>query len=242
MRSPLLSKRKLLFEHGHGAAAPSLLHRPQVRISSPSPSQILIDRNKVALLPISKKTAAAFADAKLPSDRPSPCAEEKHDRRKGRGGPFPHFMSPSSRECADICQRLWRLHGPLEDYAKHRNARLRHRRHKNGDDSQPMDLLAPSKDHVAHPKVKIESQDYADNDDENGDDHDDGDDRDDRDDGEAEQGRRGKASSPKSVLDSLVATILSQNTTEANSRRAFAQLKHRFPTWEQVSDCLHKCM
>ncbi|KAH7280664.1 hypothetical protein KP509_36G007900 [Ceratopteris richardii] len=39
---------------------------------------------------------------------------------------------------------------------------------------------------------------------------------------------------PRSVLDSLVATILSQNTTEANSRRAFASLKMKFPTWESV--------
>ena len=38
----------------------------------------------------------------------------------------------------------------------------------------------------------------------------------------------------KTVLDSLVGTILSQNTTDTNSHRAFAILKHRFPTWEQV--------
>jgi hypothetical protein len=37
-----------------------------------------------------------------------------------------------------------------------------------------------------------------------------------------------------SVMDSLVATILSQNTTGSNSRKSFASLKERFPTWEQV--------
>jgi len=35
-------------------------------------------------------------------------------------------------------------------------------------------------------------------------------------------------------LDSLIETILSQSTTDTNSHRAFASLKRRFPTWEQV--------
>jgi len=38
----------------------------------------------------------------------------------------------------------------------------------------------------------------------------------------------------KCVLDSLVGTILSQNTTDSNSHRAFGILKARFPTWESV--------
>jgi len=37
-------------------------------------------------------------------------------------------------------------------------------------------------------------------------------------------------------LDSLIATVLSQNTTDTNSGRAFAQLKERFPTWEEVAE------
>ena len=41
-------------------------------------------------------------------------------------------------------------------------------------------------------------------------------------------------SGERSVLDSLVGTILSQNTTDVNSARAFAALKQRFPTWEEV--------
>ncbi|HEX4949856.1 MAG TPA: endonuclease III [Blastocatellia bacterium] len=35
-------------------------------------------------------------------------------------------------------------------------------------------------------------------------------------------------------LDELIATILSQSTTNVNSHRAFASLKQRLPTWEQV--------
>jgi hypothetical protein len=37
-----------------------------------------------------------------------------------------------------------------------------------------------------------------------------------------------------SVLDSFVRTILSQNTTDITSARAFASLKQQFPTWEDV--------
>ncbi|KAE8797320.1 DEMETER-like protein 2 [Hordeum vulgare] len=38
------------------------------------------------------------------------------------------------------------------------------------------------------------------------------------------------------VLDGLVTTLLSQNTTDAISRRAFASLKAAFPSWDQVVD------
>lgn len=36
-------------------------------------------------------------------------------------------------------------------------------------------------------------------------------------------------------LDSLIGTVLSQNTTDANSGRAFAQLKARFPSWQAAA-------
>jgi endonuclease III len=51
----------------------------------------------------------------------------------------------------------------------------------------------------------------------------------------AEQGRF----VPKPVLpviDEIIATVLSQHTSDTNSERAFAQLKKIFPTWEQVAD------
>jgi endonuclease III len=50
----------------------------------------------------------------------------------------------------------------------------------------------------------------------------------------AEQGRF----IPKPVLpviDEIVATVLSQHTSDINSERAFAQLKDVFPSWEQVA-------
>jgi endonuclease-3 len=37
------------------------------------------------------------------------------------------------------------------------------------------------------------------------------------------------------IIDEIVATVLSQHTSDINSERAFAQLKDRFPSWEQVA-------
>ncbi|XP_062116345.1 putative DNA glycosylase At3g47830 isoform X2 [Humulus lupulus] len=44
----------------------------------------------------------------------------------------------------------------------------------------------------------------------------------------------GNLTEKETVLDGLVSTVLSQNTTELNSQRAFASLKSAFPTWENV--------
>ena len=38
------------------------------------------------------------------------------------------------------------------------------------------------------------------------------------------------------MLDELVAVVLSQNTSDVNSSRAFQSLKTRFPDWQQVAD------
>lgn len=39
-----------------------------------------------------------------------------------------------------------------------------------------------------------------------------------------------------SPLDGLIATLLSQNTNDINSERAFFEMKRRWPTWAQVMD------
>ncbi|KAK6153339.1 hypothetical protein DH2020_012978 [Rehmannia glutinosa] len=52
----------------------------------------------------------------------------------------------------------------------------------------------------------------------------------------------GEADEKESVLDGLVKTILSQNTTELNSERAFASLKNAFPTWQDVLAAESKCI
>ena len=41
---------------------------------------------------------------------------------------------------------------------------------------------------------------------------------------------------PLPIIDQVVATVLSQNTSDVNSGRAFTRLKERFPSWEQVAD------
>ncbi|KAF5476866.1 hypothetical protein F2P56_003558 [Juglans regia] len=46
----------------------------------------------------------------------------------------------------------------------------------------------------------------------------------------------------ETVLDGLVKTVLSQNTTEVNSERAFESLKSAFPTWEDVLAAESKCI
>lgn len=41
---------------------------------------------------------------------------------------------------------------------------------------------------------------------------------------------------PLPPVDELISTILSQNTNDTNRDRAFASLRQRYPTWEQVRD------
>lgn len=47
-------------------------------------------------------------------------------------------------------------------------------------------------------------------------------------------GRRDGARGVGDPLDGLILTILSQNTSDVNSDRAFARLKERYPTWKAV--------
>lgn len=44
------------------------------------------------------------------------------------------------------------------------------------------------------------------------------------------------ARSRRPILDELIATVLSQHTSDANSGRAFATLRERFPSWSAVAD------
>ena len=47
---------------------------------------------------------------------------------------------------------------------------------------------------------------------------------------------------PAPPLDELVATILSQNTSDTNSHRASAALTERFPTWRSVRDASREAL
>lgn len=45
-----------------------------------------------------------------------------------------------------------------------------------------------------------------------------------------------------SPLDGLVATLLSQNTNDRNSERAFYEMKKRYPSWEMVAEASHESL
>lgn len=45
----------------------------------------------------------------------------------------------------------------------------------------------------------------------------------------------GSCAKKNNILDGVVSTMLSQNTTNANSTRAFANLKKNFPTWDTIT-------
>jgi endonuclease-3 len=49
-----------------------------------------------------------------------------------------------------------------------------------------------------------------------------------------DRGRWNKKRARRQILDTVVGTILSQNTTNTNSHRAFSQLKAAFKTWDAV--------
>jgi len=51
---------------------------------------------------------------------------------------------------------------------------------------------------------------------------------------EAYQGRPRQSKRGSNPLDMLIATLLSQNTNDRNSHRAYENLKAGFPTWEEV--------
>jgi len=54
--------------------------------------------------------------------------------------------------------------------------------------------------------------------------------------GRTGHGPTGRRVERRSALDVLVATILSQATSDVNSHRAFRSLKRRFPRWEDAAD------
>ncbi|KAH9290746.1 hypothetical protein KI387_034863, partial [Taxus chinensis] len=131
-------------------------------------------------------------------------------------GPYPDFIRPFSEECRKIRDRLLELHGIPEEYAKFR-ARIKEK------DAVPLTAqqqLLPLDKKSGAENVKTEGNteivSYFDK----------------------KESEIIPAVAPfevqESMLDALISTLLSQNTTEANSRRAFASLKQRFRTWDEV--------
>ncbi|KAG0606665.1 hypothetical protein M758_9G158900 [Ceratodon purpureus] len=134
------------------------------------------------------------------------------------GSPYPDFARPYPEECREVRNRLSELHG-MGSYA----------RGKSCPSIDPIDSRDPPQvlalEYRSGEKatvdtaeilelseiVEAESEDKGD-----------------------VKAWTGSPSVRRTVLDSLVGTILSQNTTDNNSKRAFASLKQVFPTWEEV--------
>ncbi|XP_068642218.1 putative DNA glycosylase At3g47830 isoform X2 [Aristolochia californica] len=60
--------------------------------------------------------------------------------------------------------------------------------------------------------------------------------------GETEQLVTSLGGQKESILDGLISTLLSQNTTDSNSSKAFVSFKSAFPTWEDVLAADSKCV
>lgn len=131
-------------------------------------------------------------------------------------GPYPNFSRPSPEECRRIRDQLLDLHGFPKEFARFRpklNDKVvvaaTTRRHL---------LLLDQKNGAE--SVKVE--------DSNG-----------RISSFEKQGPEtihsvAPSEAQETMLDSLISTLLSQSTAEANSRRAFVSLKARFQSWEEV--------
>ncbi|XP_059065180.1 uncharacterized protein LOC131033396 isoform X2 [Cryptomeria japonica] len=131
-------------------------------------------------------------------------------------GPYPDYDRPGSEECREIRNRLLELHGFPEEFKKFR-ARLK----------EKVDVPLAARQQLSSLDEKNGTENV-------------------KSEGNNEMvsciEKKGSEIIPtlvpyeehKTMLDSLISTLLSQNTTEANSRRAFASLKKRFPTWDEV--------
>uniref|UniRef100_A0A7I4D411 HhH-GPD domain-containing protein n=1 Tax=Physcomitrium patens TaxID=3218 RepID=A0A7I4D411_PHYPA len=128
------------------------------------------------------------------------------------GSPYPDFARPYPEECYEVRNRLSQLHG-TGSYA----------RGKSCPTIDPLQVLAleyhseeVTAADTAGALVVSEVEEQK------------------REDEHEDRTLTGCPSVRRTVLDSLVGTILSQNTTDNNSRKAFASLKQAFPTWEEV--------
>ncbi|KAK9278669.1 hypothetical protein L1049_028243 [Liquidambar formosana] len=136
--------------------------------------------------------------------------------------PYPGHPRPTPEECRAIRDDLLALHGFPQEFAKYRKLRpsppddnsslLLDGLDRNTAKLEPLDGVdgggSSSENVLNRNTVKSEPLDGVDGD--------------------------GSSCPKESVLDGLVSTILSQNTTDVNSQRAFASLKSAFPTWEDV--------
>lgn len=131
-------------------------------------------------------------------------------------GPYPNFSRPSPEECRRIRDQLLDLHGFPKEFARFR-PRLNDKVVIAATTRQHL-LLSDHKNGAESVKVEDSNGRISCF--------------------EKQESETIHSVAPseeqETILDSLISTLLSQNTTEANSRRAFASLKARFLSWEEV--------
>ncbi|CAM6120624.1 unnamed protein product [Calypogeia fissa] len=127
-------------------------------------------------------------------------------------GPFPTYARPFSEECQEAKELLSALHGRLPEYERHKP------RQSLGSSgpvakTRGQNHATKSRSQAVDQAINMQlalapiSSDMV---------------------------QKERPRNKGAVLDSLIGTLLSQNTTDTNSRRAFASLKKSFPTWEQA--------
>ena len=161
-----------------------------------------------------KTNPASSAVVKTPATPNNEAAVAAASDAGAPDSPYPHLQRPTPEECWAARDALAQLH----------SAFFRHKEEAQADGSNQLGpgnlgVAAPSADsnRLALPSAEtpytILHGTTIRNDDSN---------------------ETPQTSRLKPVLDSLVGTILSQNTTDATSAVAFANLKRAFPTWEAV--------
>ncbi|XP_042499456.1 putative DNA glycosylase At3g47830 [Macadamia integrifolia] len=154
---------------------------------------------------------------KLQAPKPSPVKSEIVENKDNAAsesvnGLYPTHPRPTPEECRAVRDDLLALHGFPPEFAKYRSRKLKE------NPTSSTDAAGSSPPPPPPPSLSLSLPSVKSEPRENGED-------------EAE-----------TVLDGLVSILLSQNTTDANSTRAFASLKRAFPTWEDVHAAESKCI
>ncbi|KAJ7543810.1 hypothetical protein O6H91_09G053100 [Diphasiastrum complanatum] len=215
------SKRKLNFDVLSSKSLQSLLSSSASRVADSVANSSEFERVSFRRRKRSMVGLRAGSESKANSDIRS--RRDTELAVPSKGGLYASFPRPYAEECREVRDLLLALHGRLEEYERHRSASV---------SIEPLAIRDP--DQV---QKKLESQLLA---------------LVDRQDKSFEESRSCSEGGEEpavakevvssglhpigreTVLGAVVGTILSQNTTDLNSTRAYASLIATFQTWEAV--------